>query len=678
MSWWRVTDRRVTIAGAGLLATAISEWLSADPGLDVAVRGCGLPSPADPGELAGLTGAETPGGGVLITASDAWDCRGFEDIQALCAARQVIWLPVRTELGRAVIGPLHVPGEPGCVRCAELRRRVADEHSGARDDLRQKYPPLADRPSPWLTAAAARTVAALTADEITEPDPRSSRTRCALLYLALDSLAVSRHRFLPDPRCSACGAFPDDSPEAARITLRPRPKPAPSAYRVRALGASDIAGLRATYVDGQTGLIQRTETMASGGLAVAVAALRTCHQSRAELGWGRTSHYRRSEMVAVLEALERYGGMAPGGRRTVVRASFADVQDRALDPRSLGLYPPERFAEPGFGFQPFDADRACGWVWGYSFGRQAPILVPQGYAYYSMHLTDPDDPLFAFETSNGCALGSCLEEAILYGLLELVERDAFLTTWYARLPAPRIDLRSARDRSIPMLAQAIEAQAGYQVLTFDTTMEHGIPSVWAMAACPPGAQQPALACAAGAHLDPEQAASRALCELGPLLADLISRYPRVAPRSRALAEDPCQVVTMDDHSVLYTDAGAATRLGFLTAAGPSRSFADIQDRCDIAGAFRHADLADDLTEAVRRLAQHGLDVIVVNQTTPEHLPGGFCCVKTIVPGLLPITFGHHNRRTHGLPRLLEMPRLLGYRDRALRPDEINPHPHPFP
>jgi ribosomal protein S12 methylthiotransferase accessory factor len=361
-----------------------------------------------------------------------------------------------------------------------------------------------------------------------------------------------------------------------------------------------------------------------------------------------------------------------------VRASFAEVRDSALDPRTLGLYPPERYGHPGFGFQPFSADRVCSWVWGYSLGRQEPILVPQGYAYYGTHLTDPGDPLFAFETSNGCALGSCLEEAILYALLELAERDAFLMTWYGRLPAPRIRLSSARDRSVPLLAQGIEAETGYQVLAFDTTMEYGIPSVWAMAVCPPGAQQPALACAAGAHLDPELAVGRALCELGPIVGDLIQRFADIAPRGRAMAADPSLVVTMDDHSVLYADSEAATRLGFLTTGGPSRSFADIRRRHAIAGAFDHADLAGDLTELARRLRRHGLDVIVVNQTTPEHRAGRYYCVKAIVPGLLPMTFGHDNRRTHGLPRLLEVPKLLGYRDRALLPHETNPHPHPFP
>ncbi|MFD3453296.1 YcaO-like family protein [Streptomyces sp. NPDC058691] len=31
--------------------------------------------------------------------------------------------------------------------------------------------------------------------------------------------------------------------------------------------------------------------------------------------------------------------------------------------------------------------------------------------------------------SNGGAIGSCMEEAVLFGLLELIERDAFLLGW---------------------------------------------------------------------------------------------------------------------------------------------------------------------------------------------------------------------------------------------------------
>ena len=140
-----------------------------------------------------------------------------------------------------------------------------------------------------------------------------------------------------------------------------------------------------------------------------------------------------------------------------------------------------------------------------------------------------------------------------------------------------------------MLAQAIEADTGYRVLAFDTTMEHGIPSVWAMAVSPAGTDGPALACAAGAHLDAEQAASGALRELGPILADLVERYPDTAGHARAMAGDPSLVVSMDDHSVLYSSPEAAPRLDFLTTSAQFLTFAEVRSRHGT-DAFRNTDL----------------------------------------------------------------------------------------
>jgi ribosomal protein S12 methylthiotransferase accessory factor len=664
-----LTSRRgqVVVAGHGLLATAIAGSLAVRPRQD-------LPDSADLAFSADLPEA----GQLLVTASDGWDCRAYEQVRALCAGQGAFWLPVRTEVGRTVIGPMHDPDEPGCVRCAEHRRSLASEHAAARESVRQRYPRLTDQPSAWLTTGVARTVAAVTADEVARwGSSRAGRAGRALLYVHLDTLAVSAHRFLPDPLCPWCGGLPSDDPELARLTLEPRPKPSPGSYRVRPLGEADLARLREIYVDEETGLIQRVQTFTDGGLAVGAATMRTRHTGGAETGWGRTRRHRTSQVVAVLEALERYGGMAPGGRRSAVLASFAEVSDKAVDPRALGLHPPESYARPGFPYHPFDPGLACLWAWGYSLARREPVLVPQAYAYYRTRVIAPGDPSFALEISNGCALGSCLEEAVLYAVLEVIERDAFLMTWYARLPAAQVDLSSARQETTVMLALAIEAETGYRVLAFDTTMEHGIPSVWAMAVRPAGSDGPALACAAGAHLDPEQAVVGALSELGPILADLIKRYPDIADRSSAMAGDSSLVATMDDHAVLYASHQAAARLDFLAGDCEPRSFESIGRRCGI-DAFGNADLTDDLAEVLRRLDRHGLDVVVVDQTTPEHRAGGLCCVKAVLPGMLPMTFGHHYRRTGGLPRLFDVPRLLGHRDLAMPASEVNPYPHPFP
>ena len=89
--------------------------------------------------------------------------------------------------------------------------------------------------------------------------------------------------------------------------------------------------------------------------------------------------------------------------------------------------------------------------------------------------------MFLDETSNGCALGGSLEEAIFYGIMEVVERDSFLLTWYAQLSLPRLDPYSANDKELELMIDRARAAAGYDIYLYNSTMEHGIPSVWAMA-----------------------------------------------------------------------------------------------------------------------------------------------------------------------------------------------------
>jgi ribosomal protein S12 methylthiotransferase accessory factor len=73
----------------------------------------------------------------------------------------------------------------------------------------------------------------------------------------------------------------------------------------------------------------------------------------------------------------------------------------------------------------------------------------------------------------------------------------------------------------------------------------------------------------------------------------------------------------------------------------------------------------------------GRDVIIIDQTAPEHQRLNFHCVKVIIPGSIPMTFGHKYRRTHDLPRLLEVPKRLGYRQQ-LSYEDLQTEPHPFP
>lgn len=590
----------------------------------------------------------------------------------------VPWTPVRVELGTVIIGPTVTPGLAGCATCADTRRERTRTDADLRSDARKRFPDRFARPDPGLTSFGIDIAARLTAGEVSGrlAGAGTGRLHHGTIRLNLDTLAVSTHRFIPDPHCADCGWLPEDTREGARIELRPAPKARPDVYRVRNLFES-MDSLIDTYVDPEHGLIRTLQRTTFGAYPTMMAPIGLPGRPvQIESGSGRDLDFRTARLTAITEAVERHGGVRPGGKRTVVRGSHRELADRALDPRALGLYPDERYALPDFAYQRYHEDLVMPWVWGYSFGRQEPILVPESCAYYRLHLADRHVHPFVYEISNGCALGGCLEEAILHGIVELAERDAFLLTWYARLPVRRLDLNSARDRTIPLMADRLRRLTGYDIHAFDTTTEHGIPTVWVMAVHPGGDERaPKAVCAAGAGFQGERAVANALLELAPILDWRRATYPDEVERARRMVDDPAEVRSMHDHSVLYSHPLAFDRFGFLFDSGPAvpidESFAE---------AFHtgETDLRDDLLATMARYLDRGLDVVVVDQTAIEQRAGGFRCVKVLIPGLLPMTFGHWARRVDGLPRLFDVPYELGYRDGPLRAADVNPHPHPFP
>ncbi|MEV7471206.1 TOMM precursor leader peptide-binding protein [Streptomyces kronopolitis] len=643
---------RVAVVGEGVLAAAIRTTLS---------------------RTSRLVPQEDPACEVVVTAEDHW-ATATEPPRA-----DLRWLPVRVELGRLVVGPTTVPGRAGCARCARTRRQRALGKDSPRSALLQRHGErLAEQASPVLTTWSCATAATLVANEL--DTITGQLTDRALVFLSLTTLAVDVHPFLPDPACDGCGGLPVDRPPV--LMEQPRPKPDRDVPRVRDLRA-DWDGLVARYVDGRTGLVRQLDVRTDYPYPMVSAPLHLPGGEQ-EAGFGRDLGYGACARTALTEALERLGGARPGGRRTTVRASYSEVADRALCPLDLGLYPPERYAEPEFPYPPYAPDLALNWVWGHSFGRDAPVLVPEDYAYYRTRHGNPAARPLAYEVSNGCALGGCLEEAALHGLVELAERDAFLLTWYARLPVPRVDLRSVADPRFGALVERVRQDSGHRVLAFATTPDHGIPTAWVMAVRPRGPgrdEEPAAVCAAGAHFEPERALMNGLLELTANLGWNRAAFREEQERIAAMVDDPELVREMRDHALLYCHPAAFDRFSFLLGDGDDAEAGGRPVEEAFAHATcrpRHQDIRDDLAEAVTRFTDRGLDVIVVDQTTDEHRAGGLACAKVIVPGLLPMTFGHRMRRTHGLPRLLRLPAELGRRAAPLAAEEINPHPHPFP
>jgi ribosomal protein S12 methylthiotransferase accessory factor len=642
----------LVIVGEGILADTVCRYLS---GFQL-VRRPDLSEALPPAEL-------------VLVLQDQEDSSVNLKAEGLLQPRGTLWLCAYTSSGAGVVGPLVRPGKAGCSQCAEIRRSMAGRDREQISDLMMSLvvPDYIPPPPKKLSSAGYRHMAHILSAEAAKVLRREHTDLEGHVYLVdFNNLNTTIHYVLPDAVCPICGQLPDDTPEAAEISLRPCLKLSPHSYRCRSMSELQKV-LCKDYWDSQTGLFNDKQLDLVSAFASAVTNLPLSMSD--EVTGGRSHSYADSEQAAILEGLERYCGLTPRGKRTVVFDSYSHLKEHAMDPSRVGLHAKEQYEQPDFPFLPFDADSPMDWVWGYSFLEERSILVPELLAYYSLGYGGG----YVYENSNGCAIGGSLEEAILHGILEVVERDSFLMTWYARLPVPRLDHYSSGDRELTMMIDRLQAVAGYEVRLYNTTTENKIPGIWALAMN--GAEQGVkLVCSAGAHLDPVQAAKSALQELASTISMVEERWIKRGVEAEAMLDDSYLVQQMEDHALLYSLPQAADRLSFLLdEQRPLRTFAE--EFHPVPG---HNDLTDDLKQLLQVFRSLKLEVIVIDQSSSETLHNGLHCVKVLIPGMLPMTFGHHLSRLTGLDRMLDVPMKLGYADRRLTPDELNPYPHPFP
>ena len=605
---------------------------------------------------------------MALVLNDGWNPNVHKKAEESFRQTGIPWLRAFIAFGVGMIGPISQKNTPGCSQCADLRRLMAGRDRQEMRDMQQK---LRDKGGTQIDAAASHSgllhMACLVAAEIKKAiEGKQSNVDKQVLLINMKTLNTSRHLFLPDPLCAICGKLPEDSPTAAEIMLQSSPKVSLDSYRSRSI--ADLSNfLTSDYLDQQIGFLNNKMIDLVPPFADVSVNLPLFIGD--EGAAGRTNSYAVSELTAILEALERYCGIEPHGKRTVVNDSYNNLKEQALNPLELGVHAKENYEQPHFPFRSFDPNRPMNWVWGYSFLQERPILVPELLAYYSLGCGEG----FVYETSNGCALGGSFEEAIMYGILEVVERDSFLLTWYAQLSLPRLDPYSSNDVELKLMIDRARAVGGYDIYLYNATMENGIPSVFALAK---NRKQSGLniICAGGAHPDPIRATKSAVHELAGMMLTLDEKFEKGKEGYKKMLSDSSLVKKMDDHGMLFGLPETEERLQFLLNNNrPLKNFNE-----EFTSAEKRADLTDDLQDMLQAFRRLNLDIIVVDQTTPEIKKNGLYCVKVIIPGMLPMTFGHHLTRVTGLERVLNVPMELGYTKQPLTIEQLNPYPHPFP
>jgi ribosomal protein S12 methylthiotransferase accessory factor len=588
-----------------------------------------------------------------VVLTDDYFRKELESLNRQILALGVPWMIVKPVGAILWIGPIFNPPQTGCWGCLAKRlneHRLIQTSLDARQDWEVASPPL----SRSLLPSTFHLAMDIAATEILKwiVQAESELAEGKLITFDVRSTALEKHVLVRQESCPQCRMSRGSSRTPGDPwVLRSQKKVFTSDGGHRAVFPHEVLhryehhispitgivdGLRASYSAGH-GLVQVFEADLSSAIRLDRGPCWGRGFGRKSFGKGMTEI--QAKTSALCEALERYSGVFQGNEPRM-KASYRALGTQAIHPNQCMSFSARQYQnrdewnqrESQYNWvpQPFDEEREVEWTPVWSLTEERYKYVPTAYCYFAYPFAADHD--FCRPDSNGNAAGSTLEEAILQGFLEVVERDCVGLWWYTRLRKPGVNLDGLGQ---PYLGALREHYAAYhrEIQVLDITSDFGIPAFAAFC----GSTRPDkrdLFLGFGAHFDAEIALSRALTEMNQFLPDFV-----------AGSLPPIFLNDIGDGAFLEPDTTVAAKC--------SADFPNLGSD----------DLREEVMTGVKLAQERGLEVLVLDQTRPDI---GFPVVKVIVPGM------RHFWARFGPGRLYEVPVRMGWVENLLTEDQLNP------
>jgi oxazoline/thiazoline synthase len=566
------------------------------------------------------------------------------------------WLIVQPSGAFPLVGPVFTPGDGACWTCLFDRMIRNREVKGFLD----RGTARAVATSPLVHDTLGQSAVQFAALEVAKAIATGFRTELNNHIISHDLLGASlvKHYVAARPQCPTCGS---------KKLRDPRRAPSPieisgGAKLVMTSGGYRSVSSRATvekhrkHVSPLTGVVTKLERI-EADLPMNTnyfakhnfsAPAQNVDQLRAGLSggsFGKGSTAEQAEASALMESIERYSGIFQGDEIRMKRRYTDFAPGEAILPDEVLLFseaqahaddhihePSESQAAP----EPFDSSAKIEWSPVWSLRDNCFKYLPTSLLYFFY-----SGPAAFQADSNGCAAGNTVEEAIVQGFLELVERDAYAIWWYNQSQRNEVDLEAFNDSYVQDLKNQL-ADTGRKLWVLDVTSDLGVPTYVAILHWMQNGQEN-IEFGSGAHFDKRVALLRTLTELNQFLS--------IGFMEGGTGEKP----SLDGVTPLKLE-----NYPFLSPIkNPSLPSGLDFGRLD--------NTRDQVMTCVEIAKRAGLDFLVLNQTRPDvEVP----VVRVIVPGL------RHFYRRFGPGRLYDVPVKLGLRDQPIAESDLTPFlPH---
>jgi ribosomal protein S12 methylthiotransferase accessory factor len=579
------------------------------------------------------------------------------------------WMLVKPVGAIVWIGPICNPGKTGCWQC--LAQRLRDNKPVERfiqthkDISTPLTPPLGSLTSTLQTALG------IAATELLKWIVQGENKRLEGFLVSHDTLSLEtqNHILVKRPQCPSCGAMINAlNRKPLPIILGHRKKTFTTDGGHRCVLPEETLKRYQHHISPITGVVQELGKVSQGSDGLAhtymarhhfatmfddLDALRQTIEGRSA-GKGRTDSQARAS--AFCEAIERYSGVFQGDEIRQ-KGTYQQLGDKAIHPNACMNFSPAQYdsrqewnASCSGWFQkvpePFDEEPEIEWTPVWSLTHQDFKYLPTAYCYFGYPRPEKPD---CWADSNGCAAGNTMEEAILQGFMELVERDSVALWWYNRVKRPKVDLESFDEPYFQGLKDYYHS-LNRELWVLDITSDLNIPAFAAITRRTDREVED-IVLGYGAHFEPKIAISRALTEVNQILpnvlwakADGSTLYP---PAADPLALEWWETATLDSQPYLIPDECIAPRV----CADYPQCWSD--------------DLLEDVRLCQQIVEKNGMEMLVLDQTRPDI---GLKVLKVIVPGM------RHWLKRLAPGRIYDVPVQLGWLQEPLPENQLNPFP----
>ncbi len=600
---------------------------------------------------------------LTIVLTDDYLQTGLSEFNKAAESHQKPWLLVKP-VGTVIwLGPLFFPSHTGCWECLAQRlqgNRTIEtsiaRHQGITESFFASRAALPTSLQMGINWAAMETAKQLV---IETPSPLEGR----IFTFNTIQLSIEEHTLVKRPQCQVCGVSTQEE-KPQQITLQTQKKLFTADGGHRGFSPEKTIQKYAHHISPITGVISALTKLESDNNLIHVYTasyldsqshnnnnlVKLRHGLKGNsAGKGKTDS--QSKASCICEAIERYSGVFTGDEYRI-KGTYTQLEPIAIHPNDCALFSASQYQQrevwntqhEDFAWvsEEFDQDKEVDWTPVWSLTEQQFKYLPTAYCYYNY--PQVDGHRFCIGDSNGNAAGNSLEEAIVQGFMELVERDCVALWWYNRIQRPAVDLDSFDEPYLQALRDYYQSQ-NYQFWVLDITSDLNIPS---FAAIVQHANQnsESIALGFGTHFDPKIAMLRAVTEVNQFLA-MLSQHQNKKELGNPDLEYWYKDATLANQPYLVPDQSIKPKV-----------YADYPN-------YYSSDLKQDVLTCIEIAANHGLETLVLDQTRPDI---GLSVVKVIIPGL------RHFWCRFAEGRLYDVPVQMGWILTPLKEEQLNPIP----